>query len=81
MLEICKESGVNFVLMCTHTVDMAMKTLSKEKCITHPGKYMDGGYYKLSVEDRELVDKKAEEICITARLLSLSSNKKFSGSK
>lgn len=32
-------------------------------------------------DHRELVNEKVEEICITTRLLSLSSNKKFGASK
>ena len=81
IVEVCKTSGVNFALMCTHTVDMAISTLAKEGLISKRGKFKDRTYFDLNDAERELVNNKTEEICIATRLLSLSSNKKFSTSK
>lgn len=53
----------------------------QEIVLSSDGKYKDGDYFNLTNSERNLVDKRAEEICIATRLLSLSSNKKFSGSK
>ena len=81
IVEVCKASGINFPLLCTHTVDMVMATLSADGTIVHQGKYKDGGYFKLTEDHRDLVNEKAEEIFIATRLLSLSLNKKFGASK
>ena len=81
IVEVCKTSGVNFALLCTHTVDMAMTMLENESIIVHKGTYKDGGYFKLSEEHRGFVGERAEEICIAKRLLLLSSDKKFAASK
>ena len=78
MVEVCKASGVNFALLCTHTVDMAVNMLHNEGEISLTGKYKDGIYLQVNDDERELVNDRAEEICIATRLLSLSSNKKFS---
>ena len=45
IVEVYKESVVNFALTCTHTIDMAMKVLHHEGSIgvsTPCGKYKDG---------------------------------------
>ena len=34
VVEMCKASSINFVLMCTHTVDMEMTTLATESLIS-----------------------------------------------
>ena len=81
MVEVCKASGVNFALLCTHTVDMAVNMLHNEGEISLTWKYKDGIYLKLDDDKRELVNDRAEEICIATRLLSLSSNKKFLASR
>ena len=81
MVEVCKASGVNFALMCTYTVDMAMEELYNDRLITKSGKYSDGVYFQLNSDEQKLVNDKAEEICITTRLLSLAADKKFSASK
>lgn len=60
---------------------MAMETLSANGTIVHKGKYKDGGYFKLIEDHRDLVDKNTEDICIITKIMSLSSNKKFGGSK
>ena len=38
-------------------------------------------YFDLNTTNRQLVDNRVEEICIATRVLSISSNKKFSASK
>ena len=81
IVEVYKANGVNFALMCTHTVNMAISTLVKEGLISKGGKFKDGTYFDLDNTERDLVHDKAEDICITTRLLSLPSNKKFSASK
>ena len=89
LIKVCIASGVNFALMCTHTVDMAMEVIAKDgnlkgtdgAKINTPSKWNDGGYFALDKDSRELVDVKVEEICIATRLLSLSSTKIFGASK
>ena len=81
MVEVCKASGVNFALLFTHTIDMAVSILNNEGEISLTGKYKNGIYLKLNDNERELVNDRADEICITTSFLSLSSNKKFSASK
>ena len=58
-----------------------MTILSANGTIVYKGKYIDGGYFKLTGDHRDLVDERTEDICIATKLLSLSSNKKFGGSK
>ena len=60
---------------------MAMKSLHGNGKLTAAEKYKEGDYFTLSADNKKLVDTKAEEICIATRLFSLSSNKKFGGSK
>ena len=81
IVEVCKASGVNFALLCTHTVDMAITQLHKESKLSTAGKYKDGRYFDATDAERALIDARAEEICIATRLLSLASNKKFAPSK
>ena len=81
MIEVCKASVLIFALFCIHTVDMAVNMLHNEGEISLTGKYKDGVYLKLNDDERELVSDRVEEIYITTRFLSLSSNKKFSASK
>jgi len=83
IVEVYKASGVNFAMLCTHIVDMAMTSLVKERSITvsSTGKFKNGDYFTLSNDHRDLVNEKAEEICIATRLLHLSSNKKLFASK
>jgi len=81
MVDVCKASSVNFALLCTHTVDMAMKALYSESKLFSLGKWKDGHYFKLNDDERIRVDNIAKEICLATRLLSLSSNKVFSANK
>ena len=81
MVEVCKASGVNFALICTHTVNMAIKKLHSDGELATVGKYEDGFYFSFNDKERELVNDTAEEICIATRLLSLSSDEKFGASK
>ena len=81
MVEVCKASGVNFALMCTHTVDMAITELHDANEISAGGKWKDGAYFTLTSDERDKVDERAEEICLSTRFLSLSSDKIFSASK
>ena len=82
--EVCNAIIVNFALMCTHTIDMAMKTLHSEGYIevgVPCRKYKDGSYFKLDEIKRALIDEKAKEINISIRLLSLVLKKLFFASK
>ena len=45
------------------------------------GPFDDGKYFDLTKEQRELVNKTAEETCLSTRFLSLSSDKLHAGSK
>ena len=42
---------------------------------------MDGAYFKMTDDQRKLVDEKTDEICLSTRSLSLSSNTLHSQSK
>ena len=81
IVEVCKASGINFPLLYTHTIDMAIKSLNKEDAITATGGYKDGTYFSLGQAMREVVSQRAEEICIANRMLSPVLNKKFAASK
>ena len=55
VVEVCKASGVNFPLLCAHTVDMAFKILHEETALKDDNndalplqKYSDGDYFKLN---------------------------------
>ena len=81
VVELYKTSGVNFALLCTRTVDTAMEELYADGEISKVVKYKEVVYFILSNAERKLVNARAEEICISTRLLSLSSNNKFAASK
>ena len=80
-VEMCKASKVNFAMICTENIDMAMTTLRNNGKITTTGSYADGAYYRLNDIERPLVDSMAEEICLSTRFLSLASNKLHMWSK
>ena len=71
---MCKASRINFAVMCSANVDMAMAELYATRAITKQVTYKDGGYFKINETERKLVDDRAEEICLSTRFLSLSSN-------
>ena len=75
MVEMCKASKINFALLCTENVDMALNKLRSEGKVTTTGLYKEGAYFKLSDDERTLVNRMAEEICLSTRFLSLASNK------
>ena len=75
VVEVCKASGINFAVMCSANVDMAMSSLQQS------GTYKDGSYFALDPSIRKQVDEKAEEICLATRFLSLSSDKLHRQSK
>ena len=81
MVEVCKASGVNFPMLCIHTVNMAMNMLHTEGEIFQTGKYKDSVYFRLNENKIDLVNDRVDEIYIATKLLSLSSNKKVAASK
>ena len=81
VVEMCKASSVNFALLCTANINMAMKELYNEGKITKSGTFDDGSYFRLTPAERKTVDRMAEEICLSVRFLSLSSNALHSSSK
>ena len=81
MVEVFKASGVNFPLLCTHMMDMAMKQLHSDGKINSSGLYKDNTHLHLDKAGRGRVNNLAEEICISTRLLSLASDKKYGASK
>jgi len=56
---VCKASGVNFSLMCTYTVDMAMEELYNDRLITQSEKYSDGVYFQLNTDEKKLVNRQS----------------------
>ena len=81
VVEMCKAGGINFATMCTANTNMALNNLRQEGKITTTGSYEDGAYFKLTNDQRIAVDKMAEDICLSVRFLSLSSNRLHSASK
>ena len=81
VIEVCEARGIKFSLMCTANVDMDIKELSGSGDLTKNGTFKDGTYFLLYQAERELVNARAEEICLVTRFLSLSSNKLHSQSK
>ena len=81
VVEVCKANGVNFSVLCSANVNMAIRILHDQKKIDQMGTYDDGIYFKLSTKDRKFVDAVAEEICLSTSFLSLASNRLHSASK
>lgn len=81
IIEVCKVSMVNFVMMCTANVDMAMKTLFNNRKIAKSSSYADRAYVDLTKGERKLVEEMAEEIFLSTRFLSFSSSKLNGASK
>ena len=81
LIQVCKANNINFALMCTTNIDMAMKQLHSDGKISTSGTFKDGNYFLLSKDDRQLVDDMAEEICLSTRFLSLASDRLHSASK
>lgn len=79
--EMCKANGINFAVICSANVNIAIKTLYEKNKISCKRTYEDGTYFKLSNENRKLVDKVAKEICLSTRFLSLASNKLHAAGK
>ena len=85
--EMCKASGINFAVMCSANVNMAIETLSKEgKLADAPGAaingtYEKGTYFDLDDDQRKLVDKVVEDMCLSVRFLSLSLDRLHAASK
>ena len=80
-VEVCKANGVNFSVIYSTDVDMAIKVLYKEGKITTDGTYRKGTYFALTTTERALVDEMAEDICLSTRFISLASNKLHAQSK
>jgi len=78
---MCKASGISSVLLCTVSVGVTMKELKLTNKIKKIGTFKDSGYFDLDSNKRALVDKMAEEICLSVRFLSLVSKKIYSSSK
>ena len=81
IVEVCEASGINFAVMCTANVNTAIKTLHDNGKITSNGTYKDGKYFSMSDTDRNMVDDMAEEIYLSTRFLSLSSDRLHGASK
>ena len=81
MVEVCKANDVNFAVLYGANVYMATKILFKQSKVLEDGIYKDGTYFKLTKDDRKLVDGMVEEICMSTRFLVLSSNELHSTSK
>ena len=78
---MCKTSSINFALICTVNVDMAMKEQEKNSKIKRSGTFDDGTYFEIDDADRTLVNKMTKEICLSIRFLLLSSDVVHSESK
>ena len=84
-MEVYKARGVNFVTLCTHNIDSAMKVLVASGIITITSgvtpTYLNGNYFKLNKGDRQRVNAMAEDTCIVIRFLYISSDKLHKASK
>jgi len=74
VVEVCNASGVNLALMCTANIDLAIGHLHSKGKISSNGKFDDGVYFELTSDERKLIDNMAEEIFLSTRFLSLSSD-------
>ena len=81
IVEVCKANGVNFSVLCSANVDMAIKALYADGKISINGTYKKGTYFALTSNERAMVDEMSEEICLSTRFLSLASNKLHAQSK
>ena len=75
VVELCKASGVNFSVMCSANVDMAIKTFHASGEISKEGTYIDETYFVLDPDERKLVDNHSKEICLATHFLFLSSDR------
>ena len=66
--------------MSKTSVEIAMNTLEREGLVSRSGKY-DENYFKLSEDERILVNAKFEEVFLSSRMLSLACNKSHYRSK
>ena len=80
MVEMYKTSKINFVLLYTENIDMALTILRAESKITATGLY-NVGAYRLKESKQVLVDKMVAEIYLSTRFLSLGSDKLHMWSK
>ena len=60
IVAICKASKVNFALLCSENIDMALTKLRDDGKVTTTGLYKDGTYFNLTNVERILVDRMAE---------------------
>ena len=74
-VEVCKASGINFTVMCSANIDMAIAEISSTGEMMKTGTYKSGTYFQLKDDEINLVDYRSEEIFLSTRLLFLSSNK------
>ena len=74
-------SGINFSVLCSANVDVAIEVLNKQNKISVTGTYKYGTCFVFSKDDRVLVDAMAEDICLSTRFLLLASNELHSSSK
>lgn len=81
MVEVCEASGVNFALLCSENVNIAMKKLHADRRISKGGTFQDGTYFELLTSEKNLVNKMAEEVCLSTRFISLTCNEIHSWSK
>ena len=75
IVELCKVSGINFVVMCSANANMAIIILHREGKVSKVETYMEETYFTLSADERKAVDDMVEKIFLSTRFLSLSSEK------
>ena len=71
MVEVYKVSGVSFALLCSENVNIVMKKLYADGRISKGGTFQDGTFFELPSSEKNLVNKMAEEVCLSTRFLSL----------
>ena len=75
IIKVCKASWINFALPCTAKIYEAIKVLYAEGKISSGGTFNNGDYYKLSSDDKILVNNLTEDICLSVWFLSLANDK------
>lgn len=72
IVKVCKASGVNFSVLCSTNIDMAIAELNSTSEIKKTGTYKSGVYFKVEDSEMNVDDDRANKTCISTRFLSLT---------
>ena len=60
VVKLCKASAINFSLIYSANINMAIKKINKSREMTKTGTFKDGTYFDLEENARILVDERAK---------------------